>query len=121
MSLRLSRLASGRWGPRVWVATRWDGSCWTTGAGSRILISRAERSGCQRGHGFCRDGPHSWRVYRCRMAVDFFFDPPIFSIPKLDALREHWKNIKDRKLRNVIAKEAQRLVFQRYLVGSIRF
>ena len=64
---------------------------------------------------------HGTSLHACRMAVDFFFEPPTFTIPSLGALRTHWANVKDMKLRHVIAVEAQSLAFQRYLVESIRF
>ncbi len=54
------------------------------------------------------------------MARHFSFEPPVFEVPTVGELRVRWANVPVREALNVIAVEAQYLVFHRYLLDSIR-
>lgn len=56
------------------------------------------------------------------MPVDFFFDPPSYSIPKIGVLADFkWEHVPDREIAKVVAAEEQYLGFHLYMLGSLRF
>jgi hypothetical protein len=54
------------------------------------------------------------------MLRKFLLNPDQYDTPKIDALRNEWRNIPDAQARNVIAVESQYLAFHYYLIGSLR-
>lgn len=55
------------------------------------------------------------------MAVDFYFYPPSFSIPRLYVLHNtKWARIPNEKIRDKIAQEDQYLAFHRFILKSTR-
>ncbi len=55
------------------------------------------------------------------MAVDFFFDPPTYSIPSLSGLRSRWANIPNPDVAEMIAREEQYLLFHRFVLDHAKF
>jgi hypothetical protein len=54
------------------------------------------------------------------MPRDFYFSPPTCSLRTLGELRADWINIKDVKVRNVVAVEAQYIEFHRFVLKNVR-
>jgi hypothetical protein len=54
------------------------------------------------------------------MARDFYFEPKTCVLRTLGELRTDWINIKDPKVRHVVAVEAQYIAFHRFVLSNVR-